>query len=141
MSWLSASSPPRRRAAIALAGVLALVAFTGCANKAAPGQSAGRTLKVGPGVTDTTITLGVLTDRTGHYAGAGKSIEAGRTLYWDGKKVCGRSVAFITKDHQYTTQGATTAYAEIKDNVLALDELLGSPEIAALQDSIRQEQM
>lgn len=138
---MSASTRTRLRAGIALAGGLALVALAGCADKTAPAQSTGQTLKVGPGVTDTTITLGVLTDRTGPYAAAGKSIEAGRTLFWQDKKVCGRGVAFTTKDHQYTTQGATTAYAEIKDNVLALDELLGSPEIAALQDSIKQDQM
>jgi ABC-type branched-subunit amino acid transport system substrate-binding protein len=99
----------------------------------------------GPGVTDSTITLGVLTDRTGPFAGAGTSIELGRRLYWDAQNaaggVCGRTVQFTVKDHTYKTDQAVTTYAQIKDNVLALDELLGSPEIAALSDTLKEDKM
>ena len=98
-----------------------------------------------PGVTASTITLGVLTDRTGPFAGAGKSIELGRRLFWDAQNaaggVCGRTVQFTLKDHAYKTDQAVTTYAQIKDSVLALDELLGSPEIAALSDTLKEDKM
>ena len=130
-------------------GVLAvaLVAAAGCATTKPSGSApaAGAKLETGPGVSDTTITLGVLTDRTGPFAGAGKGIEIGRTLFWDAQNakggVCDRKVAFTLKDHAYKTDQAVTTYAQIKDNVLALDELLGSPEIAALSDTIKEDKM
>src|SRR5256886_4929797 len=136
----------RRRAVLAIS-LVAVFAAAGCSTKAvdtSSSPSAGK-LATGPGVTDTTITLGVLTDRTGPYAGLGKAVEQGRTLFWDDRNakggVCGRKVQFVLKDHGYNPQNAVTAYASIKDNVLALHELLGSPEIAALLDSIQSDQM
>ena len=126
--------------------VAALFTFTfviaGCATTKPDGDGSAA---AAPGVTDTTITLGVLTDRTGPFAGAGASIELGRRLYWDAQNasggVCGRTVQFTVKDHGYKTDQAVTAYAQIKDGVLALDELLGSPEIAALSDTLEQDKM
>jgi len=136
----------KRRAVLAIA-LVAVFGAAGCSTKvvdASSSPSAGK-LATGPGVTDTTITLGVLTDRTGPYAGLGKAVEQGRTLFWDDRNakggVCGRKVQFVLKDHGYNPQNAVTAYASIKDNVLALHELLGSPEIAALLDSIQSDQM
>jgi ABC-type branched-subunit amino acid transport system substrate-binding protein len=136
----------RRRPVLAIV-LVAVLAATGCSTKVvdtSSSPSAGK-LATGPGVTDTTITLGVLTDRTGPYAGLGKAVEQGRTLFWDDRNakggVCGRKVQFILKDHGYNPQNAVTAYASVKDNVLALHELLGSPEIAALLDSIQSDQM
>jgi ABC-type branched-subunit amino acid transport system substrate-binding protein len=131
-----------------LAAVLvAVLAATGCSTKAvdtSASASAG-TLATGPGVTDTTIKLGVLTDRTGPYAGLGKAVEQGRTIFWDEKNakggVCGRKVELVLKDHGYNPQNAVAAYASIKDDVLAMHELLGSPEIAALLDNIKSDEM
>ncbi|WP_344515848.1 ABC transporter substrate-binding protein [Dactylosporangium maewongense] len=91
------------------------------------------------------IRLGVLSDRTGAFAGPGKSIEQGRMLYWEQKNkeggVCHRRVEFTVKDHGYDTQNAVTAYSQVKNDVLALDELLGSPMIAALLPSLSRDQM
>jgi ABC-type branched-subunit amino acid transport system substrate-binding protein len=125
-----------------LAGTLALAFLAaGCANKKQP--AAG--LVGGPGVTEKTITLGVLTDRTGAFAGAGKALEQGRLLFWKDRNakggVCGRQVEFLVKDHGYNAQQAVTAYAQVKDEVLALDELLGSPMIAALSPSLASDKM
>jgi ABC-type branched-subunit amino acid transport system substrate-binding protein len=144
------SALPRTRRALlgVVSGAFAVALLTaGCAQtKPSPASSApGSTVETGPGVTDTSITLGVLTDRTGPFAGAGKGIELGRKLFWDGQNaqggVCNRKVEFSLKDHAYKTDQAVTAYAALKDNVLALDELLGSPEIAALSDSIKEDKM
>src|SRR5436190_11780430 len=131
----------------AIGALVAALAVTGCATKKTSTEAGagGGKLLTGPGVTDTTIKLGVLTDRTGPYAGLGKAVEQGRTLYWDTKNaaggVCGRKVEFVLKDHGYNPQNAVTAYAAVKDDVLAMHELLGSPEIAALLDSIKSDQM
>jgi ABC-type branched-subunit amino acid transport system substrate-binding protein len=131
-----------RKSARLTAGALTFTLITaGCA--ATKSDEDGAT--DGPGVTDSTITLGVLTDRTGPFAGAGTSIELGRRLYWDAQNaaggVCGRTVQFTVKDHAYKTDQAVTTYAQIKDSVLALDELLGSPEIAALSDTLKEDKM
>jgi ABC-type branched-subunit amino acid transport system substrate-binding protein len=136
----------RRNLAVA-AALAAVLAATACSTKAVDTSASSGTSKLatGPGVTDTTIKLGVLTDRTGPYAGLGKAVEQGRTLFWDKKNaaggVCGRKVEFVLKDHGYNPQNAVTAYAAVKDDVLALHELLGSPEIAALLDSIKSDEM
>ncbi|TCO28070.1 ABC-type branched-subunit amino acid transport system substrate-binding protein [Kribbella steppae] len=147
MSWLSPppNTLPRPRALLVAALAVVLMA-AGCSTKtddttqAAAGEPA-----TGPGVTDQVIKLGVLTDRTGPFAAAGKSAEQGRQLFWDKKNaqggVCNRKVEFVVKDHGYNAQNAVTAYAQIKDDVLALDELLGSPMIAGLLPDLETDQM
>src|SRR2546430_13040138 len=128
---------PRRRLILA-AGLVAVLAATGCSTKAVDTSAStgtGGKLAVGPGVTDTTIKLGVLTDRTGPYAGLGKAVEQGRTLFWDDKNskggICRRKVQFVLKDHGYNPQNAVTAYSAVKDDVLALHRLLSPPGNAA----------
>jgi ABC-type branched-subunit amino acid transport system substrate-binding protein len=116
--------------------VAAILVATGCS--ASPEEP-------GPGVTDTTITLGVLTDRTGPFAGTGASVAQGRQLYWDGRNsgggVCGRKVEFVVKDHGYDTARAVTSYEELRGQVLAMDEVLGSPMIGALLPRLKTDQM
>jgi len=130
-----------------LAGTVAvLLAATGCATKKTGAEPvAAGALATGAGVTGSTIKLGVLSDRTGPYAGLGKSVEQGRKLFWDARNgqggVCGRQVEFVMLDHGYNAQHAVTAYAQVKDDVLALHELLGSPMIAALLPSLESDQM
>jgi ABC-type branched-subunit amino acid transport system substrate-binding protein len=101
-------------------------------------------LQVGPGVTKDSITLGVLTDQTGPFAAASAGIAQGRQLYWIAKNaqggVCNRTVKFSINDHAYNAQTATSLYAQQQPNVLAFDELLGSPMIAALLPSIQTDQ-
>jgi len=140
----------RRRYRLALSvlsGSLAVaLLITGCATKKNPtGTTPGGGLATGPGVTENVIKLGVLTDRTGPFAGAAKALEQGRLLFWNDRNakggVCSRKVEFVVKDHGYNPQQAVTAYAQIKDEVLALDELLGSPMIAALLPELAQDEM
>jgi ABC-type branched-subunit amino acid transport system substrate-binding protein len=125
------SRPGRLTAVLTAAVLLAAGACSTKTDTASPAPSGGGALKTDVGVTADTITLGVLTDRTGPFKAAGLGIEQGRTLFWNAKgKVCDRKVEFVTKDHKYSTTGASAAYAEVKDKVLALDELLGTPIIA-----------
>jgi ABC-type branched-subunit amino acid transport system substrate-binding protein len=85
----------------------------------------------------------VLTDQSGPFAGASKGIAQGRQLFWDARNaeggVCDRTVEFTVSDHAYNAQNATTLYADMQPNVLAFDELLGSPMIDALLSTIDQD--
>jgi ABC-type branched-subunit amino acid transport system substrate-binding protein len=147
MSWFHPPKTVPRPHALLTAALAAVLLAGGCSTKAdePTAAAAGGELATGPGVTDQVIKLGVLTDRTGPFAAAGKSAEQGRQLFWDAKNaqggVCGRKVEFVVKDHGYNAQNAVTAYAQIKDEVLALDELLGSPMIAGLLPDLETDQM
>src|SRR2546430_12975428 len=135
--------PRLSRPVAGLLAALLLAASGACSTKTdTPTAATSGLLKTDVGVTADTITLGVLTDRTGPFKAASLGIEQGRTLFWTAQgKICDRKVEFLTKDHKYTTTGASTAYAEVKDKVLALDELLGTPVISALQKDIDTDQM
>jgi ABC-type branched-subunit amino acid transport system substrate-binding protein len=121
---------------VRLAAAVALLLIAGCAIGPA---------EPGPGVTATTIRLGVLTDHSGPFAAIGKAAAQGRQLYWDGRNggggVCGRKVEFEVVDHGYDTTRAVTAYGDLRKRVLAMDELLGSPMIGALQRRLEEDQM
>jgi ABC-type branched-subunit amino acid transport system substrate-binding protein len=130
--------PSPSRLALALAAI-SVVAGTFSATTVAA-SPAGGDLETGPGVSDDTIKLGVLTDQSGPFAGASLGIAQGRQLFWDARNaeggVCNRTVEFDVKDHAYNAQNATSLYAAMEPDVLAFDELLGSPMIAALVPTI-----
>jgi ABC-type branched-subunit amino acid transport system substrate-binding protein len=146
---MSSRSAPRlpRRLLVWLTATIAIAAAAACSTKddeppatAGSGEAGAATLETGPGVTDDAITLGVLTDQSGPFAGASKGIAQGRQLFWDARNadggVCDRTVEFTVSDHAYNAQNATTLYADMQPDVLAFDELLGSPMIDALRPSI-----
>lgn len=93
-------------------------------------------IETGPGVTDDTITLGILTDLTGIFAAPGNQHVATANLYWDGVNaaggVCGRQVELEVQDHGYDPQRAVAAYQAMEPDILALHQLLGSPVQAAV---------
>ncbi|CAI7974480.1 Peripla_BP_6 domain-containing protein [Frankia sp. Hr75.2] len=124
-----------------LIALVSALVVSGCSTKAedtaasAPaGQGAVRT---DVGVTADTITLGLLTDTTGPFAALGKDVTFGQQVYWDAKntagKVCGRyKVELEIADHGYNVQKVTTQYSAMRKNVLALNQVLGSPMASAL---------
>jgi ABC-type branched-subunit amino acid transport system substrate-binding protein len=145
----SSVPPGPRRLLVGLTAAL-VVAGAACSTKddepsatAGEGDTGTAALETGPGVTDDTITLGVLTDQSGPFAGASQGIAQGRQLFWDARNadggVCDRAVEFTVSDHAYNAQNATTQYADMQPDVLAFDELLGSPMIDALLPSIDQD--
>jgi len=93
-------------------------------------------IETGPGVTDDTITLGILTDLTGIFAAPGNQHVATANLYWDGVNaaggVCEREIVLEVQDHGYDPQRAVAAYQAMEPNILALHQLLGSPVQAAV---------
>ncbi|AOS63332.1 ABC transporter substrate-binding protein [Actinoalloteichus hymeniacidonis] len=138
------SSPGPRRT-IALLSGLALLFVAGCSTAAddRPGGSSG--LITGPGITDTTIQLGALTDLTGPYAALSSSIVNAQQLAVDeineAGGICGRSLEMVVRDHGYDVQQALGAYTEIGPTVAAMPQLLGSPILAALLDDLAADEM
>jgi len=94
------------------------------------------TLQTGPGVTDDTITLGILTDLTGPFAAQGAVHIASAQLYVDRVNadggICDRQLALDAQDHGYDPQKALASYQAMEPNILALLQLLGSPVQAAV---------
>jgi ABC-type branched-subunit amino acid transport system substrate-binding protein len=143
------SSPSVPRRLVWLATIILIAVTVACTSKddgsssAATGGDTGATLETGPGVTDDTITLGVLTDQSGPFAAASAGIAQGRQLFWDARNadggVCDRTVEFTVSDHAYNAQNATSLYADMQPDVLAFDELLGSPMIDSLLPSIERD--
>ncbi|MFC9386981.1 ABC transporter substrate-binding protein [Streptomyces venezuelae] len=130
----------RTTQAFALAAAL-LVPLTACSTKAAPpasGSAGG--IKTGPGITDSTITLGVLTDLSGPTAAMGKSSLQAQQLHVDqinsAGGVCGRQVKLLVRDHGYDVQKAVGAFTEVQPQIAAMAQLLGSGQTAALLDTI-----
>jgi len=135
-SWLAV--------AMLLSGVVAGCGGKGDDEQAAGGGEAGA-LKTGPGVTDSTITLGLLTDLSGVFAALGKPVVQGTQLYWDDANaaggVCDRTVKLTVKDHGYDPQKAVVLYRELSSEVAALQQMLGSPMTAALLPTLKRDSM
>jgi ABC-type branched-subunit amino acid transport system substrate-binding protein len=133
---------PTRVVAILTASLLA-ISVAACGKGGGEAAQSGGSLKTGPGVTKTTIRLGVLTDTSGVFAGLGGPLVDGNRLFWklQNKKggVCGRQVDLVVRDHGYDPQKGVSLYRELEPDVLALQQLLGSPVAAALLPSIQKD--
>lgn len=136
-----------RHALIGGCVALALVA-SACSTKAKKhddGGGGGGGVKAGPGVTSSTINLGVLTDLSGVFAVLGKSVTQGAQLYFDDLNkaggICGRTVKLNIKDDGYDVQKAVGLYADMSPNVLGMEQLLGSPINAALKQNVESDKM
>jgi ABC-type branched-subunit amino acid transport system substrate-binding protein len=133
---------PTRIVAILTASLLAL-SVVACGKGGGEAAQSGGSLKTGPGVTKSTIRLGVLTDTSGVFAGLGGPLVDGNRLFWKLQNskggVCGRQVELVVRDHGYDPQKGVSLYREIEPNVLALQQLLGSPVAAALLPSIQKD--
>jgi ABC-type branched-subunit amino acid transport system substrate-binding protein len=143
-------SRSKKSIAGSLLACLLLVVLAGCGSKgssdnASSGGGSSGAVKTGPGVTDKTITLGLLTDLSGVFAPLGKPIVQANQLFWKEKNaqggVCNRTVNLIVKDHGYDPQKAVVQYRELSSKVAGLNQLLGSPITAALLPSLKSDEM
>ena len=135
----------RRPVAVALTLVCALpLAACGKSSDSGGGGEQGG-IKTGPGVTSKTIRLGVLTDESGVFAPLGLALTQGNQAYWKEQNaaggVCDRKVTLTIKDHGYDPQKAVTLYRDVAPNILALQQLLGSPVTAALLPQLERDDM
>lgn len=153
---MSHTPPPRHqvarnrrigRRAIPAAGLAAALLFSAaCSSKAVQEDSTGSDgVKMGPGVTDDTITLGEMADLTGPFAANDTKITNAHQLYFsqlnaDGG-VCGRKVDLKISDHGYDVQKATTAYSDLSNKVLGFSQIFGSGVNSALVSKYRGDHM
>jgi ABC-type branched-subunit amino acid transport system substrate-binding protein len=144
-------SASKKSLAGALIACVLLVVLAGCGSKGQDNSSGGGgggqsgAVKTGPGVSDKTITLGLLTDLSGVFAPLGKPIVQANQLFWKERNaqggVCNRTVNLVVKDHGYDPQKAVVQYRELSSSVAGLQQLLGSPITAALLPSLKSDEM
>ncbi|WP_431681380.1 ABC transporter substrate-binding protein [Kitasatospora sp. KL5] len=130
--------------ALRTAAALAVLVLTATACSTKGGTSSERVgkddVRMGPGVTETTITLGALTDLSGVYASLGKSIVNAQQMWVEQTNkiggICGRKIEIKVKDHGYDVQKGVAAFAEVEPGSAMLTQVIGSPVVAALRQDI-----
>jgi ABC-type branched-subunit amino acid transport system substrate-binding protein len=93
-------------------------------------------VETGNGVTDSAITIGVLTDLSGPFA-AGAAVQVTQfEAFWDQVNadggVCDRDVEIEVQDHGYDPQKAVSLYRSMSPDIVALQQVLGGPTSAAV---------
>jgi len=124
----------------ALLAAVAVAAASGCSTRAedsaTPGAddgAAAEDVTTDIGVEGNTITLGVLTDLTGVFAALGNDITNANELFWQDNQVCDTyDVELDIQDTGYVPQQGVQLYSGMKDNVLAMQQTIGSPINTAL---------
>ena len=145
----------QRKAGVAVAlSLVAALLLTACGGSKPAAQPAAQPqqqaqpqpMAVGPGVTDTTITLGADTDMTGptNYYGAG-AVD-GMNAYFkyinDTKGgVKGRKLVLSVEDYAYDTNKGIAAYNRLKDKVLAFGLIFGGPLVDALSQPLKDDKV
>ncbi|WP_106397894.1 ABC transporter substrate-binding protein [Actinocorallia populi] len=124
-------------------GIAAMLALAACgSDKGAGGgdETGADGVKHGPGVSDKTIGVGMITDLTGPYAPLGKSISQGAQLYFEQVNkaggICGRTVEPQVRDMGYDVQKSVASYTELEPKVAAFAHFIGSATVGAVQDRI-----
>jgi len=133
---------------IAVIATLALL-VAACGSKGSSSSSSsssgGGSVKSGPGVTDKTITLGVLTDLSGVFAPLAGPLTKANQMFWADQNskggVCDRKVELVVKDHGYDPQKVVVQYRDMGPKIAGLQQLLGSPITAALLPTLKQDKM
>lgn len=115
------------------------------------GGNSGKAPTAVPGFDGTTITLGVITPQSGSIGAiAGKFIGTpltdGNQTYWDMKNAAGGvagkyKVKLDVQDSKYEPAAATQAYASMKGNVLAFQQILGTEITKAIQPQLASDKL
>ncbi|MFD0204217.1 MULTISPECIES: ABC transporter substrate-binding protein [Saccharothrix] len=99
-------------------------------------------IKTGPGVTDDTISLGVLTDMTGPFSATSLIRIKGYELFLSQLNerggICGRKVELKQADHGYDVDRALTAYFDLEPQVLGFMDITGAPMTDAIEPDLMQ---
>ncbi|MFT4306166.1 MAG: ABC transporter substrate-binding protein [Microbacterium sp.] len=126
-------------------GMLGVVALTSAVALALAGCARGGDASTAsPGITDTTITLGITTPLSGSTAGPGTCTVAGITAYFGAVNAAGgvtfgdgktRTVEIQALDDAYDPQKAKANYDQLKDSVFAMTAGLGTPTNRAYREA------
>jgi ABC-type branched-subunit amino acid transport system substrate-binding protein len=120
---------------VAGASALALM-LAGCGSRDNSGRSGAGDSGTSPGITDTSLTLGVTTPLSGATAGPGTCTVAGVKAYFGAKNAEGgvkfgdgktRTVEIKALDDTYDPQKAKANYDQLKSDVFAMTAGLGTP--------------
>jgi ABC-type branched-subunit amino acid transport system substrate-binding protein len=129
----------RTRTTLALASCVAVLAACSTEDpndSGGGGGDAAGDVQTGNGVTDDTITVGILTDLSGPFAAGAQVQLTTMQGYWDQVNadggICGRTVEIDAQDHGYDAQKAVTLYRSMSSDIVALQQVLGSPTSAAV---------
>ena len=115
-----------------------------------PEAPAAPALKAGPGVdlATKTIRLGVLNDESGPAATIGKPYAVGKRMVaalvnagGSGLLPEGWKIELVEKDHGYNPQKSVSAYTEIKDQVLLIEQSFGTPNTLPLRPMLARDSM
>lgn len=102
-------------------------------------------LKTGPGVTNRSITLGVLSVLSGPYAALGTPVLQAARLYFDQVNanggICGRQVKLSVGDDGADPTKAQSLYTQMAPNVLGMAQLVGAAVNAALAPQVESDKM
>ncbi|TDC51185.1 ABC transporter substrate-binding protein [Actinomadura sp. KC345] len=120
------------------AAALCLAALAACSTtdpNAGEGEG-GTGVRTGNGVTESEMRIGVLTDLSGPFkAGAAVQVQE-KKAYWAAKSaqggICGRKITVDVRDHGYNPQRAVSLYRSMSPDIVALQQVLGSPVVAAI---------
>lgn len=125
-----------------------LILATACSSKAEnndKGSTGSDGVKAGVGVTDKTITLGVMTDQSGVFKNLATAITRGNELWVKEVNaaggVCGRKLDLDIVDHGYKADTAKTLYPQLEPKVLGFLQLTGSPIMAALGGDVQSDKV
>ncbi|WP_448811261.1 ABC transporter substrate-binding protein [Agromyces bauzanensis] len=129
---------------VAMASIVTL-AVSGCTRGGGGGEASDGAAEASPGITDTTITLGVTTPLSGPTAGPGTCTVAGLEAYMGAANAAGgiefgdgktRTVEIKTYDDQYDPQKALANFQQmVSDNVFAATSGLGTPTNRAYREA------
>jgi branched-chain amino acid transport system substrate-binding protein len=120
---------------VACASALALT-LTACGGRGGNTSSGSGGAAASPGITDTTLTLGITTPLSGATAGPGTCTVAGVKAYFGAKNADGgikfgdgktRKVDIKALDDTYDPQKAKANYDQLKSDVFAMTAGLGTP--------------
>jgi len=133
--------------AVVGATLVAALSLSACATKgsASGSDSSKGGIATDYGVTASTIKLGALVDNTGPFKDIGISMVQGSQIWADEVNaaggICNRKVELVIRDTANQADKAVTLYAQIKDQVAAMEQLHGSPSIAALKSQLVSDNM
>ncbi|GAB3151254.1 ABC transporter substrate-binding protein [Microbacterium neimengense] len=128
---------------VALTSALALT-VVGCSRGGGGSDATGGAAAASPGITDTSISLGITTPLSGGTAGPGTCTVAGITAYFGAKNAEGgvkfgdgktRKVDIKALDDAYDPQKAKANYDQLKDSVFAMTAGLGTPTNRAYREA------
>lgn len=128
-------------AGVALASAFA-VTLAGCGRSGSAASGGGDTAS--PGITDSSITLGITTPLSGATAGPGTCTVAGITAYFGAANAAGgvkfgdgktRTVDIKALDDAYDPQKAKANYDQLKGSAFAITSGLGTPTNRAFREA------